>query len=54
MYTVPVLSIKHQTAEIKQWLADRGEVDINTVVNFLDSVKLRQSTTVSSQCDQLY
>ena len=34
-------------------LDDRGEVDIDSDINYLASGNLRQSTTVTSQCERL-
>ena len=44
---------KHQKTEQYQGLENRGELDLNSDVNLPASEKLRQSTTVSSQCEQL-
>ena len=48
------ISSEHQTAEKYQGSADRGELDIKSYINQPDSDKLRQSTTVFSQCEQLF
>ena len=42
---------KHQKTEQYQGSADRGELDLNSEVNRPASGKLRQSTTVSRQCE---
>ena len=46
------ISSEHQMSEQYQGSADRGELDIKSYVNWPASGKLRQSTTVSSQCEQ--
>ena len=45
---------KHQTVEKYQGSADSGELDLESDVNRLASKKLWKSTTISSQCKQLY
>ena len=41
---------EHQTAERYKGSANRGGLDLNIFVNKPDSGKMRQSTTLSSQC----
>ena len=54
-YIIPITwSSEHQTTEQYQGSADRGELDLKLDVNQPASGKLQQSTTVSSQCEQLY
>ena len=48
-FMLPKIS-KHQMAGQYQGSDNRGEIDIESDVNLPASGKLRQSTTVSSQC----
>ena len=45
---------EQQTSEHYQESSDHGGIDLNTAVNQPSSSKIRQSTTVSSQCERFY